>query len=143
MNTESRPGSVVIFGQVVQVSIYLLIVGLWLLIAGRIKAEGIGKIIRRPFRPPYAGELRDIQHDDGNCWIATLPCELLSDKDGASRLVVCEDDRFLGPAHCGHEDIREGGGGRFSHWGAQVYFSTRDNSDPRTNGRRYHVRELT
>src|SRR5678816_3392157 len=97
MNTESRPGSVVIFGQVVLVSIYLLIVGLWLLIAGRIKAEGIGKIIRRPFRPTYAGELRDIRHDDGNCWIAILPCELLSDKDGASRLVVCEDDRLLGP----------------------------------------------
>jgi hypothetical protein len=143
MNAKSRPRSFFTFAEVVLVSLYLLLVGLWLLIAGRIKAEGVGKMIRRSFRRPYEGELRDIRHEDGHCWIAAVPCGLLSDKDGASRLVVCEDERPLGPGHCGHEDIREKGGGRFSHWGAQVYFSTWDNSDPRTNGHRYHVREVT
>jgi hypothetical protein len=142
MNGETWPRRVFIFGQVILVSLYLVLVGLWLLIAGRIKAEGIGKMIRQSFRRPYAGELLDIRHDERHCWVAAVPCGLLSDKEGASRLVVCEDERQLGPAHCGHEDIRERGGGRFSHWGAQVYFSTLDNSDPRTNGRRYQVREV-
>jgi hypothetical protein len=143
MNSETWLRRFLAAGNTVLVSTYLLVVGLWLLITGRIKAEGIAKIIRRSFRRPYAGELCDIRHDDRHCWIATVPHELLSDKEGASRLVVCEDDRPLGPAHCGHEDIRERGGGRFSHWGAQMYFSTRDNSDPLTNGRRYHVKEVT
>jgi hypothetical protein len=142
MNRETWPRRVFIFCQVVLVSLYLLLVGLWLLITGRIKAEGIGKMIRQSFRRPYAGELCDIRHDARHCWVAAVPSGLLSDKEGASRLVVCEDERPLGPAHCGHEDIRERGGGRFSHWGAQVYFSTLDNSDPRTNGRRYLVREV-
>jgi hypothetical protein len=142
MKSETWPGRAFVFGQVILVSLYLLLVGLWLLITGRIKAEGIGKMIPRFFRRPYAGELCDIHHDDRHCWIAVVPYGLLSDKEGASRLVVFEDNRILGPAHCGHEEIRERGGGRFSHWGAQVYFSTLDNSDPRTNGRRYHVREV-
>jgi len=143
MNKATWPRKFFAFAEVVLVSIYLLLVGLWLLLAGRIKAEGIGKMIRRFLRRPYEGELHDIRHDDRHCWMAFVPCGLLSDKEGASRLVVWEDERPLGPAHCGHEDIREKGGGKFSHWGSQVYFSTLDNSDPRTNGRRYHVREVT
>lgn len=39
-----------------------------------------------------------------------------------------------------HAEIREIGGGRFSHWGPTLYFSSTDGSDPRTNGRRYTIR---
>jgi len=54
-----------------------------------------------------------------------------------STLVVCEDHKRLGPAHTLHEDIRGTGRGRYSHWGADVIFSSSDDSDPNTNRRRY------
>ena len=50
---------------------------------------------------------------------------------------VLENGRPLGPAHRPHDYILEDGGGQFSHWGATLYFSTPDNSDPHTNGRTY------
>lgn len=125
----------------VVVSIYLVFVGIWLLASGRIRAEGFPKLVGRMVRRRYVGGFRDIRHDEKHCWVAPVPKELLSDKDGASRLVLFEDDRPLGPAHCGHDDIRRDGAGRYSHWGEQVYFSTSDNSDPTANNRHYHVRE--
>lgn len=124
------------------VSVYLLLVGLWLLLTKRISAEGINKLVRSFLRGAYAGPLENFSHEAQHCWVAQVPPGLLSDRESASRLVVYEDDRPLGPAHCGHDDIRREGGGRFSHWGAQVYFSTSDNSDPRTNGHNYYVKEV-
>ena len=60
-----------------------------------------------------------------------------------SNLIVLEDGRPLGPPHSVHLDIKEKGSGRYSHWawstGSMVIFSTSDNSDPRTNGRRYDI----
>ena len=50
---------------------------------------------------------------------------------------VLENGRPLGPAHRPHDYILEDGGGQFSHWGATLYFSTPDNSDPHINGRTY------
>jgi hypothetical protein len=38
-----------------------------------------------------------------------------------------------------HKRIADNGGGAFSHWGRYLIFSSTDNSDPRTNGRRYAV----
>ena len=73
--------------------------------------------------------------------MAGVPEFLLSDKEAASNLMLLEDGCPLGPAHASHEDIRRYGGGRYSHWDAVVYFSTSDNSDPRTNGRSYSVAE--
>src|SRR5690606_18220931 len=54
-----------------------------------------------------------------------------------SRAVLLEDGRVLGPAHTSHNEIRQQGNGRYSHWGEGVYLSSSDNSDPRTNGREY------
>ena len=56
-----------------------------------------------------------------------------------SRLRLFEDGVELGPAHTLHATIRNDGGGRFSHWNSNLYFSTSDNSDPRTNGRTYEL----
>jgi len=59
---------------------------------------------------------------------------------GRSELVLLENGKPLGPAHSAHADIRKEGLGRYSHWGARtLWFSTSDNSDPRTNGREYKV----
>jgi len=63
-----------------------------------------------------------------------------SDQNGKSTLRLFEDDKELLPAHSPHADIRAQGGGHWSHWGSStIYFSTSDNSDPRTNGRTYRV----
>jgi hypothetical protein len=56
-----------------------------------------------------------------------------------STTVLREDANRLGPAHSLHQEIRDLGGGRFSHWGEGLVFSTSDNSDPRTNNRKYVV----
>src|SRR5690348_14896622 len=54
-----------------------------------------------------------------------------------SRLVLCEDGNLIGPAHSLHADIVKEGGGRYSHWGNSLIFSTSDNSNPNRNGRVY------
>jgi hypothetical protein len=66
----------------------------------------------------------------------------LNEQSHVSKLRLLEDGKELGPAHWGHEEIAKIGRGRYSHWddgAGNVYlnFSTRDNSDPRTNGRTY------
>ncbi|CAN5248936.1 hypothetical protein BH09PSE2_BH09PSE2_02130 [soil metagenome] len=84
----------------------------------------------------------------GKTWWRGLPRELepLGD-DGAnpqrSPLMLFEDGEPLGPAHSGHADIEAHGGGRISHWGEGLYFSTSDGSDPNTNGRSYGIGRAT
>jgi pectate lyase len=74
--------------------------------------------------------------------MAPLSKKLISDSNGRSRLKLFEDGRELPYPHSSHDDIRELGAGRYSHWGNAVYFSSSDNSDPGKNGRRYSVREV-
>ncbi|MDP1569139.1 MAG: FkbM family methyltransferase [Vicinamibacterales bacterium] len=57
-------------------------------------------------------------------------------RSGASTLIL-EDGHPLGPGQVQHDVIRTHGAGRFSHWESHLYWSTSDNSDPNTNGRRY------
>lgn len=54
-----------------------------------------------------------------------------------SRLMLYEDGRKLGLAHSSHDHIRQHGNGRFSHWGAEIFLSASDGSDPNVNGRTY------
>lgn len=56
-----------------------------------------------------------------------------------SPVLVYEDDKLLGPAvHGNLGSIARDGGGRYSHWNHEgLIFSASDNSDPRTNGRKY------
>jgi hypothetical protein len=61
----------------------------------------------------------------------------------SSKLAMAENGNLLGPPHSLHASIRENGGGRFSHWGNSIIFSTSDNSDPRTNGRIYSIASPT
>ncbi len=63
-----------------------------------------------------------------------------------STLRLFENGTELGPAHATHADIEMLGKGHFSHWLAStgtyvaIYFSTSDNTDPRTNRRTYTYR---
>jgi hypothetical protein len=75
-----------------------------------------------------------------------LAHESVSDANGGtSTLQLFENGKELGPAHAQHADIRGIGQGRWSHWGSYgnrvLYMSTSDNSDPRTNGRTYTVKQ--
>ncbi len=56
-----------------------------------------------------------------------------------SSLILCEDNKTLGPGNALHSEISNKGMGLYSHWMTYLLFSTSDNSDPNTNGRRYEV----
>jgi hypothetical protein len=97
----------------------------------------------------HAVTLFQIAPAGGSCFTATIQA---STDDGwfrvagddprhprRSRTRLYEDGRRLGPPHRPHDFIRGEGGGQFSHWGSSLYFSTSDNTDPRTNGRPYSI----
>ena len=127
---------------VLLVSFYLLGVGSFLVLTRRIPAPRLFRILRALALGRYAGALGAMHPEEGHCFYARLPRHLLSDLESSSSLLLFEDGRPLGPAHAPHDEMRALGGGRFSHWGAHLYFTTSDNSDPRSNGRRYTVREM-
>jgi SAM-dependent methyltransferase len=87
--------------------------------------------------PPFRREL-------GHCFIqdALVTCEVPDTIEAprASRFELLEDELPLAPAHSMHQDIRDLGRGRYSHWYDSLYFATRDNSDPNRNGRKYCLR---
>lgn len=79
---------------------------------------------------------RHFRHEQGHAYYApaTTP------EEGPVR--VLENGVELGPGASMHDKIRNEGGGAFSHWifeqsGPYVLFSTSDNSDPNSNGRKY------
>jgi hypothetical protein len=58
--------------------------------------------------------------------------------DTTSPILIYEDGQLLGPAHNTFADIHNLGAGRYAHWkGIGIVFSSSDNSDPNTNGRKY------
>jgi hypothetical protein len=91
--------------------------------------------------------VRDASLDSGHAYsVHALAVPRASDLPGddnlhprRSGLQLLENGAPIGPAHSSHEDIRRMGGGRFSHWGTGLLFSSSDNSDPRINGRAYSV----
>jgi predicted O-methyltransferase YrrM len=77
-----------------------------------------------------------------HCWTVHLPelRHLADSPDNPRRspLILYENGVPFLEAHEPHEYIRAEGGGFFSHWQDSLFFSTSDNSDPNTNGRRYN-----
>ena len=80
-----------------------------------------------------------IRQEIGRCWVTDLGTTWMSSHRRPSRARLFEDGRALGPANALHESIRNEGGGRFSLWNGQLYFSSSDGTQPPTNGRRYEV----
>jgi len=78
-------------------------------------------------------------HEIGFAYEVMLGSEELSSHEGPSPARLQENGRALGPADSQHAFIRDEGRGRYSFWHDYVIFSTSDNTDPRTNGRRYGV----
>lgn len=85
--------------------------------------------------------LQNIRHESGLCWIAEVPSGLApgdeSGKPSKSTLRLFEDGMELGPWRSPHDDIRQMGAGRYSHWNHELFFSTSDGSNPFTNGKTY------
>jgi hypothetical protein len=84
-----------------------------------------------------------IKPDRGYCYICDLP-ETAPSGDSehdprSSAAVLFENGVALGPTNVPHDIIRGQGGGRFSHWNRQLYFSTSDNTKPHLNRRDYHL----
>jgi predicted O-methyltransferase YrrM len=88
--------------------------------------------------------LSALQKPEGLAWRADVPqlAETADTESNAvrSQLALFEDDNLLGPPHSSHDLIRTAGGGCYSHWGEQIYFSTSDGTDPCHNGRKYVAR---
>lgn len=81
----------------------------------------------RPLHPPF-------YQTRGNMWEASVP-DLVScaDRIGDGRrspVFVFEDGKQLAQPHALHDEIDKHGGGRFSHWGESIYFSSSDESHP-------------
>ncbi|NMN73802.1 hypothetical protein [Rhizobium sp. 57MFTsu3.2] len=71
-----------------------------------------------------------------------FPFRIASDANGSgmgSSIELRESGLQLGPPHAQHDHIRNVGKGAYSHWGGELYFSSSDGTDPRTNGRTYQV----
>jgi hypothetical protein len=90
---------------------------------------------------------RRIQREQGLAYTMITPARALlfispddADHPNRAKVTILENGRALGPAHSQHSFIRERGDGAFSQWGERLYFSSSDNSDPRSNGRTYSVR---
>jgi hypothetical protein len=86
------------------------------------------------------------ESDTGFAWIIRGSFGDTADNNtnpNQSNLRLFENGIELGPAHATHDDIRNIGQGRFSHWSntdgtaEAIRFSAKDNSDPRSNGKSY------
>lgn len=78
------------------------------------------------------------KHEHGHCWILPgLPKSWTAGQ--ATRVRLLEDGRLLGPPDSQHAPIRDPGLGAYCVWGADLWFSSSDGSDPNTNGRTYTV----
>lgn len=84
--------------------------------------------------------LSQFQPELGFAFMARTDQPSLSAHNRPSSARVLEDGRPLpGPANAQHADIRDVGRGCFSFWHDYLYFAASDNTDPRTNGRRYEI----
>ncbi|TKW76083.1 MAG: hypothetical protein DI543_21720 [Bradyrhizobium icense] len=100
--------------------------------------------------PRLKGDLESasIALDAGSAYLVRVPLKppigLRVIGDGgaggsSAQLQLFEDGKPLGPGHAAHTAIRTEGHGRYSHWGPNLWFSSSDSSDPRSNGRRYSI----
>ena len=100
--------------------------------------------------PKVVLPLAEAKPDGGHGWVFALP-ELplplwqraiykIRPGDGAEHdVALLEDGQALPLANCLHQDIRDIGAGRYSHWDNALWFSTSRNDDPTRNGRVYEA----
>jgi hypothetical protein len=95
-----------------------------------------GAIILLWSKAPVSG----ISHDSGFAYIAASGHPELSSGQHPTHARLLEDGKQLpGSANAPYDSIRQTGMGRYSFADDTIYFSSLDNSDPRTNGRVYEI----
>lgn len=125
--------------------VLIMVVGVNLLANNLVQNPGFedssissGKDISEEIKP------KAIKAEQGFCYKATLTLGRTADQDGKSECILLEDGKPLSTPHSKHQDIRDTGKGKYSHWTVtSLYFSASDNSDPRTNGRKYTLSKRT
>ncbi len=83
--------------------------------------------------------LTNITHEIGFAYQSPLGQVLMSSHSKPSPAKLLENGIELGAANSIHDDIRRTGRGKFSFWYDCLYFSPSDNTDPRTNNRKYEI----
>ncbi len=84
--------------------------------------------------------LDSFQPERGFAYVAPTHLPELSSHERPSPARILENGSPLpGGGNSLHDDIRRSGRGRYSFWHDFVYFATSDNTDPRTNGRKYEI----
>lgn len=83
--------------------------------------------------------IREFRHETGFAYQVNLGKIWMSSHAGPSPAQLLENGLALGSANAMHDNIRNIGKGQFSFWHNCLYFSTSDNSDPSSNGRRYEI----
>lgn len=73
-------------------------------------------------------------HDSGYCYLYPV-----TDLDQYQTVLLFENNKIIGSINNTHDIIRTQGKGFYSAWHESLFFSTSDNSDPRTNGRAYRI----
>ena len=90
----------------------------------------------------FAIPTAQLQHESGHCYVypwRTTAAKFFAQFPLYSQLEVRENGVPLPSKGVQHHKIRAEGSGSYSMWKTGIYFSTPDNSDPRTNGRKYAV----
>ena len=80
----------------------------------------------------FTVNLTSIKSDGGYAYKTTYPLSQSGDSNEqpkASTMRLFENGVELKPPHSVHDDIRNLGKGRFSHWGTALVFSASDNSN--------------
>lgn len=85
-----------------------------------------------------------VELQSGHAYWVRLPDEWLpvaSDQSDPQRstVVVEEDGVALAPGNVPLATVQTVGRGSYLHWGGWLYFSSSDNTDPRSNGRQYRI----
>lgn len=104
----------------------------------RVKATDVVRVVQGSIRRAETV----FQHVRGRMWAWPNPdlarlADNMVDRRTASPVFVFEDGIQLPKPHSIHDDIAALGGGRFSHWGDDVLFSTRSGGDPNLDRARY------
>lgn len=89
-----------------------------------------------PFREVIRIDPEDSFAKEGIGFRTRFPKELRNPVAEA-KTIILEDGRPLGPRLYFNQPVKDHGGGRFNILDSRVWYSTSDNSDPRTNGRTY------
>jgi hypothetical protein len=84
--------------------------------------------------------LHNVQPEQQHAYKAALGTGFWNSNEWPSAAQVLEDGQPLSLGNARHAEIREIGNGGYSFWDAYLLFSTSDNTDPRTNGRRYEAK---